>query len=125
MSSPFVLENAVVQRLGKIRHVALDMDGTVYLDKTVFKTTLPFLERLKKLGIGYTFLTNNPSKSAAEYLAHLKGMGINASTEQLYTSTHATINFLKRAFPEVRRLFVLGTNGLADELKAAGFELTP
>jgi HAD superfamily hydrolase (TIGR01450 family) len=125
MSSPFVLENAVAQRLGKIRHVALDMDGTLYLDKTVFTTALPFLERLKKLGIGYTFLTNNPSKSAAEYLAHLKGMGINATGEQLYTSTYATIDFLKRAFPEVRRLFVLGTTGLGEELKAAGFELMP
>lgn len=125
MNSSFVLTNAVIQRLGKIRHIALDMDGTLYLDKTVFKTTLPFLELLKKLHIGSTFLTNNPSKSAAEYLAHLKGMGISATPEQLYTSTHATIDFLKRKFPQVRRLFVLGTQGLCDELIAAGFELTP
>jgi NagD protein len=125
MSSPFVLEKTTVQRLGKIRHVALDMDGTLYLDKTVFNTTVPFLEGLKKLGIGYTFLTNNPSKSAAEYLAHLKGMGISATAEQLYTSTQATIDFLKRNFPGVRRLFVLGTPGLCEELKTAGFELTP
>lgn len=125
MNSPLISENAVLQRLGKIRHVALDLDGTIYLDKTVFTTTLPFLERLKKLGIGYSFLTNNPSKSAAEYLAHLKGMGIHATAEQLYTSTHATIDFLKAKFPQVRRLFVLGTTGLCDELKAAGFELMP
>lgn len=125
MSSPLLLENRVIQRLDKIRHVALDLDGTVYLDKTLFATTLPFLELLKKLGIGHTFLTNNPSKSAAEYLTHLKGMGINATTEQLYTSTHATIDFLKRRFPQVRRLFVLGTRGLCDELSTAGFELTP
>ncbi len=125
MNSPFFLESAVVQRIGKIRHIALDMDGTLYLDKTVFSATLPFLELLKKLGIGYTFLTNNPSRSADEYLAHLKSMGIGATAEQLYTSTHSTIDFLKRKFPEVRRLFVLGTPGLCDELKAAGFELTP
>ena len=115
----------MIQRLGKIRHVALDMDGTLYLEKTLFATTLPFLELLKKLNIGSTFLTNNPSKSTAEYLAHLKSFGISATPKQLYTSTHATIDFLKRKFPRVRRLFVLGTPGLCDELTAAGFELMP
>jgi HAD superfamily hydrolase (TIGR01450 family) len=114
-----------IKRLGQIRHVALDMDGTLYLNNTLFKTTLPFLALLKKLHIGCTFLTNNPSKSATQYLAHLKSLGINATPEQLYTSTHATIDFLKRKFPRVRRLFMLGTRGLGDELTAAGFELTP
>lgn len=101
------------------------MDGTVYLNNTVFDTTAPFLALLKRLGIGHTFLTNNPSKSTAQYLAHLNGMGIQVTADQLYTSTQATIDFLKKDFPRVRRLFVLGTAGLCDELKHAEFELTP
>jgi HAD superfamily hydrolase (TIGR01450 family) len=112
-------------RLRKIRHVALDMDGTIYLNKTVFDTTAPFLVLLDRLGIGHTFLTNNPSKSTVEYLAHLKRMGIHATVEQLYTSTQATIDYLKTNFPAIRRLFVLGTRGLCRELKSANFELTP
>lgn len=112
-------------RLRKIRHVALDMDGTIYLNKTVFDTTAPFLALLDRLGIGHTFLTNNPSKSTAEYLAHLKHMGIHATVQKLYTSTQATIDYLKANFPDIRRLFVLGTNGLCRELKSAKFELTP
>lgn len=114
-----------LRRLRKIRHVALDMDGTIYADKTLFKATRPFLALLKRLGIGHTFLTNNPSKSTAQYLAHLKGMGIQAEAADLYTSTQATIDFLKREYSRVRRLFVLGTPGLGHELTAAGFELTP
>lgn len=101
------------------------MDGTVYLNNTVFPTTAPFLALLNRLGIGHTFLTNNPSKSTAEYIAHLNRMGIQATADQLYTSTQSTIDFVKKNFPEVRRLFVLGTSGLCDELKNAGFELTP
>jgi HAD superfamily hydrolase (TIGR01450 family) len=112
-------------RLRQIRHLALDMDGTVYLNNTVFPATAPFLALLNRLGIGHTFLTNNPSKSAAEYLVHLSRMGIQAAADQLYTSTQSTIDFVKRNFPEIRRLFVLGTTGLCDELKNAGFELTP
>jgi NagD protein len=51
-------------------------------------------------------------------------MGIKATAEQLYTSAQAIIDFLKRHHPKIRRLFVLGTPGLCDELQAAGFKLT-
>lgn len=114
----------MVERLRRIRHVALDLDGTIYLNNALFKTTLPFLDTLNALGIGHSFLTNNPSKSAAEYLSHLANLGIQVTPEQLYSSTHATIDFLKKNYPHLRRLFVLGTHGLEDELGAAGFELT-
>jgi HAD superfamily hydrolase (TIGR01450 family) len=119
------IPNEMIQRLREIRHVALDMDGTIYKGNTLFKATLAFLALLKKLGIGHTFLTNNPSKSVAEYLAHLQSMGIHATAGELYTSTQATIDFLKTNYPQVRSLFVLGTSGLCDELKKAGFELVP
>src|SRR5208282_4224300 len=103
--------------LRNIRHVALDMDGTIYNGASLFGTTIPFLALLENLGIGHTFLTNNPSKSTAEYLAHLSGMRIRATAEELYTSTQATIDFLKKEWPQVRRLFVLGTPGLREELE--------
>jgi HAD superfamily hydrolase (TIGR01450 family) len=122
---PLVPNKAVLERLRKIRHVALDLDGTIYTDKTLFPATLPFLNLLKTLNLSYTFLTNNPSRSVAEYLAFLHSMGIQATASQLYTSVQATIDYLKKNFPQLRRLFVLGTSGLCDELQAAGFELTP
>jgi len=112
------------KHLRKIRHVALDMDGTIYNGASLFDTTIPFLTLLKNLGIGHTFLTNNPSKSTAEYLLHLSQMSLHVTAEQLYTSTHATIEFLNKKWPQVRRLFVLGSPGLGAELEAAGFTLT-
>jgi NagD protein len=99
------------------------MDGTIYSGGTLFDFTRPFLALLDKLGIGYTFLTNNSSKSARDYLAHLKKMGIHASEDQLFISTHATIEFLQEEMPEVKRLFVLGTASMREEVKHAGFGL--
>jgi len=116
---------AIIRRLKTLRHVALDMDGTIYKDKTPFKETLPFLDLLKQLGIGHTFLTNNPAQSVAEYVVHLRDMGIHVATDQIYTSTQATIDFLRKNFPKVRKLFVLGTTGLFAELENAGFKLMP
>ncbi len=111
--------------LAQIRHVALDMDGTIYRGKTVFAETEPFLSLLGDLGIGYSFLTNNPSKSISDYLEHLREIGIPTASQQLYTSTQATIEYLQEAFPAVRRLFVLGTTSMCEEFAAAGFELLP
>jgi len=113
------------ERLRPIRHVALDMDGTIYKGATLFHTTSPFLALLRRLEIGYTFLTNNPSRSKAEYLRHLVQFGVEAAADQLYTSTDATIGFLQFKRPEIRRLFVLGTPGLGEDLRQAGFTLLP
>ena len=117
------LSDSLLLRLRRLRHVALDMDGTIYSGGTLFPFTIPFLRLLAELGIGHTFLTNNSSKSARDYLAHLKRMGIAPRPEQLYTSTHATLEFLRDKYPAVRRLFVLGTPSLCSELAEAGFSL--
>jgi len=114
----------LAERLRIIRHVALDMDGTIYSGDTLFEFTRPFLAQLSALGIGYTFLTNNSSKSVKDYIEHLRAMGIAATADQIYTSTNATIEFLREAMPAVRRLFLLGTASMSAEVSAEGFSLT-
>lgn len=108
----------------RVRHIALDMDGTIYSGGTLFPFTTPFLALLKELGIGFTFLTNNSSRSTRDYLAHLAQLGIPATADQLYTSTQATLAFLRRDYPQVARLFVLGTASLSAEMAEHGFVLT-
>jgi HAD superfamily hydrolase (TIGR01450 family) len=112
------------KRLTDIRHVALDMDGTIYSGGTLFDSTRPFLSLLGKLVIGHTFLTNNSSKSSKDYLARLAQIGIPASPDQLYTSTQATIEHLQDKMPAAERLFVLGTASMRKEMEGAGFTLT-
>jgi NagD protein len=54
----------------------------------------------------------------------LRHIGITAAPEQLYTSTQATIEYLREKMPAVRRLFVLGTASMCREMEGAGFALT-
>ncbi|HEX5176220.1 MAG TPA: hypothetical protein VFV83_04275, partial [Chthoniobacteraceae bacterium] len=111
----------LADRLRKIAHVALDMDGTIYRGGTLFAVTNPFLAQLAEAGIGYSFLTNNSSKSTADYVRHLQSIGIPTNAAQIYTSTQATSEFLREKMSAVRRLFVLGTSSMQVEVEAAGF----
>jgi NagD protein len=108
-------------RLDRIKHVALDMDGTIYSGNTLFPFTVRFLNDLKENGIRYSFLTNNPSKSAGDCLLHLEKMGIPAVLEEIYTSGQATIDYLRVHHPKIKRLFILGTASMIGEFEAAGF----
>ena len=65
--------------LKRVRHVVLDMDGTLYKGVRLFAQTVPFLEGLRSLEIGYTFLTNNTSRSKADYVEKLRKLGIEAN----------------------------------------------
>lgn len=112
------------QSLSRIRHVALDMDGTIYLSNTIFPFTIPFLEKLRRLGITYSFLTNNPTKSLDDYLAKLRKMGIVATKDEMYTTTVAMIDYLKIHYPSAHRLFILGTESMTGQFIEAGYEIT-
>lgn len=116
-------DEELFSRLKGIRHVALDMDGTIYMGMSLFDYTKPFLARLKQMGITYSFLTNNPSTSIADYLKKLAGMGIEATADEMYTTALATIDYIKTHLPEAKRLFILGTPSMTSEFVKAGFEV--
>jgi NagD protein len=107
--------------LAHIRHVVLDLDGTLYRGNQLFPATLPFLARLRSLKIGYTFLTNNTSRSKADYVAKLTKLGIETSEEQIYTPADSTIAYLREKLPQVQSIAVLGTPSLCEQFECAGF----
>ncbi len=119
-STPFGADE-LAGKLRAIRHVALDMDGTIYMGSSLFPWTVDFLAGLTAAGIGYSFLTNNPSKNIADYLAKLEKMGIHATRDEMYTTAIATIDYIKTHYPQARRLFILGTPSMTAEFEAAGF----
>ena len=108
----------------KIRHVALDMDGTIYMGSTLFPYTHSFLDMLTSMGISYSFLTNNPTKNRSDYLDKLQKLGIEATDRQMYTSSIATIDYIRQHYPGVKRIYALGTPSMQAEFRRAGFELT-
>ncbi len=100
----------------------LDMDGTIYLDNDLFDGTLDFLEHVKKIGGRYMFLTNNSSKSVDKYIEKLKSLGIDSEESDFFTSTNATILYLKQK--NYKKIYAFGTTSFKEQLLAAGFPIT-
>ena len=110
------------EKLSRIKHLALDMDGTIYMGSSLFPYTLKFLSDMKEAGIGYSFLTNNPSRSVADYLKKLEGLGIQADEGNMYTTSLAAIDYIRTHHPSAKRLFMLGTPSMVSQFEKAGFE---
>lgn len=113
--------SAVDTALRHIRHVVLDLDGTVYLSGRLFPWTLPFFATLHALEIGYTLITNNCSRSTRDYVEYFRGAGIEVTSRNVYTAGQATIDFLREHQPTLRHLYLLGTDRLAGEFAEAGY----
>ena len=101
----------------------LDMDGTIYNDETIFDGTLDFLDYVKSIGGRYIFITNNSSKSIDDYLKKVHRMGIEATADDFYTSTDATIKYLKDNFKDPL-IFASGTKSFIEGLKKANLRIT-
>ena len=109
--------------LQSIKLYLFDMDGTLYLGDRLFPFTRELLAVIRQRGSRYLFLTNNSSKSVADYVKKLERLGIPAAPEDFLTSSQATARYL-HAHHEGAALFVCGTASLKEELSREGFALT-
>ncbi|RME04132.1 MAG: HAD-IIA family hydrolase [Planctomycetota bacterium] len=104
-----------------MKYFILDMDGTIYLGDRLFPDVLFFLERVRKVGGDYIFLTNNSSKSSRDYVEKLGRLGIEVGEERVLVSTHQAIEYLARV--GLRKVYLVGTDILAEQLLDADFQL--
>ena len=110
-------------RLREKRLFLLDMDGTIYLDETLFPGTAPFLDAVRERGGRYLFLTNNSSKSVEKYVEKLARLGIKSSREDFLTSVDALIADLAKC--KIYQLcYAFGTESFKSQLREAGVPVT-
>ena len=102
----------------------LDMDGTLYLDETLFEGTKEFLRFVRSSGGTYLYLTNNSSRGAEAYVAKMERLGIPARESDFLTSVDAAVDDLRRNKTDRDVYYVCGTESFKSQLRAAGFRLS-
>ena len=112
-----------MERLRSCKLFLFDMDGTLYLGNQLFDFTKDLLRTIRATGGRYMFMTNNSSKSVADYIKKLASLGIEAEYDDFMTSSQATAFYLKKHYPG-KVLYVSGTQSLKDELMKKGFAIT-
>lgn len=99
----------------------LDMDGTIYLENELIDGALDFLQRIRERGGRYVFISNNSSKSVADYVAKVRAMGIEADEDSFFISSQSTALYLNRHHRGAR-VYVMGTASLVEELRRHGIQ---
>lgn len=91
-----------------------DLDGTVYLDETPIGDVKGTLARLRAMHKRIVFLTNNSSKTEAEYRQKLARIGLWGEGDLVYTSAMATAEYVAARFPH-KRVYLLATDAVKEE----------
>ncbi|WP_102345008.1 TIGR01457 family HAD-type hydrolase [Bacillus sp. Marseille-P3661] len=97
----------------------IDLDGTMYRGKERIEEAVHFVNMLKQKDVPYLFVTNNSSRTPEQVAAKLISMEIPATTEQVFTSSMATANFIA-AENNHASVYFIGEEGLEYALKQAG-----
>ncbi|MBI5564234.1 MAG: TIGR01457 family HAD-type hydrolase [Chloroflexi bacterium] len=101
----------------------IDMDGVIVRGSELIPGADQFLARLQARGIKFLILTNNPMYTPIDLLHRLQRIGVNLTTDHLYTSAMATADFLSKQKPH-GTAFVIGESGLTQALHEVGYVLT-
>jgi HAD superfamily hydrolase (TIGR01457 family) len=105
-----------------MKTVIFDLDGTIFLGKTVIPGAKEKIEELRSQGIQTLFLTNAGTRTRKGVKKKLTGMGFDIPEEEIYTGAYSLARYLANDYPG-KKAYVVGEQGLVDELQNAGIEI--
>ncbi|BBH00612.1 2-phosphoglycolate phosphatase 2 [Prunus dulcis] len=112
-SSPAQLLSAqnVNQLLDSVQAFLFDCDGVIWKgDKLI--------DGGKKL----VFVTNNSTKSRSQYANKFLSLGVSVTEDEIFSSSFAAAMYLQLInFPQHKKVYVIGEQGILEELQLAGF----
>ena len=99
------------------------MDGVVWRGDAPIGNLAATFHRIRERGLKFVFATNNSTKTSEQYVAKLKGLGVNIEPWQVVTSSQAAARAVAQAYPRGTKALVIGEEGLRIPLEQEGFEI--
>ncbi|VDB96671.1 unnamed protein product [Peniophora sp. CBMAI 1063] len=113
---------AYVDLIDKYDTWLFDCDGVLWRGDTVIEGIKEVLALLRKKNKHILFVTNNATKSRANYKKKFDKLGIQAEVDEVFGSAYATAVYVSTIMklPKDKKVFVVGMKGLEEELAEEG-----
>jgi 4-nitrophenyl phosphatase len=110
--------------LATLETLLIDGDGVLWRGDGALPGLHHFYDVLKARGMRWALLTNNNTRTVDQYLAKLDGLGIEAETNQIFSSSTATADYLLKRYGPGTAVHAVGMRGVTETLKDAGFSVS-
>ncbi|KAG8056318.1 hypothetical protein GUJ93_ZPchr0002g23455 [Zizania palustris] len=121
--SGFLTAEAARSLVDSVDAFLFDCDGVIWKGDKLIEGVPETLDLLRKMGKKLVFVTNNSRKSRRQYSKKFRALGLEVMEEEIFTSSFAAAMFLKlNDFSPENKVYVVGEDGILEELKLAGFK---
>jgi NagD protein len=100
----------------------IDMDGVIYKGSEPIPGAIEFINKLRREGFPFLFLTNNSQRTSRDVSYKLRALGFDVNDEDIFTCGMATARYLATKTPQ-GTAYVIGEGGLLNELHQVGFSI--
>lgn len=100
-----------------------DCDGVLWVYTNVIKGSPEVINKFSTLRKKVFFITNNSTKTRAEFLEKATTMGYNVNTENILSTAFLVAQYLKDLNFQ-KKVYIVGSTGIARELDNAGIKHT-
>lgn len=111
------------QALAGVDTLVFDCDGVLWRGSETIRNAPEALRAFRSAGKRLLFVTNNSSKSRAQYVDKFRGLGLEVAAEEIVSSSYCAAAYLQSlGFPgsSGRKVLLLGWRGVEQELQQAG-----
>ncbi|KAH8486123.1 hypothetical protein H0E87_027555 [Populus deltoides] len=100
-----------------------DCDGVIWKGDKLIDGVSQTLDWLRSKGKKLVFVTNNSLKSRIQYAKKFHSLGISVAEDEIFSSSFAAAMYLKvNNFPQEKKVYVIGGEGILEELQLAGYK---
>lgn len=114
--------HSVRQLVDSVDAFLFDCDGVIWKGDVLIDGVPRTLDMLRSMGKKLVFVTNNSTKSRRQYANKFESLGISVTEDEIFSSSFAAAMFLKvNNFPKEKKVYVIGGQGILDELEYVGY----
>lgn len=112
-----------MELVDKYDNFCIDLDGVMWNGNSSIPGSIEAINYLRSKNKNIFFVTNNAALTREELGLKFNELGFTADTDNLYTTGYAIKIYLKRHFPDAKKLVAIGMPGLLTYLRELGYEI--